>query len=196
MARATELSPEQHPWIRPDLLPHAVASAGWGKRYPALCYELGDADTLIPKDVIEHTFMQGRFALAVWQPNRITFIDVSHEPDRTFTLDDTLPQRSQVDWVTIRRYGCATYGPVFTSMTENIDPFEVAISLYDIMATPIGFAPGEQGIIQPDLPVQRLLVEYPGFSESRELPLDTSVGSLGGIATQEYLNTIYTRPKV
>lgn len=197
MAGATELSPEKHPWIRSDILPHAIASAGWGMRYPGLCYELGEEphERVVPHHVIRSTFLQERFAVVMWQPNRVTFIDISHLPERTFT-PHKVPERCDADWVTIKRYCCAKFGAVFSSLDENIDPRLIIDDLYAVLATPIGFCPEEQGLVEAAQPITRLLIEYPEYPETREIPLDTTVAVLGGVATQKYLNTIYNLPEV
>lgn len=195
MGRATEHSPEHYPWTRPDMLPHAVASAGWGARYPGLRYDRKQSpDRIIPHDVIRETFLQERFAVVVWQGPHLSFIDISHIPERTFVAENR--DRSLTDWANIKRYRLNRDTPIFTTLEENLDPREIMPSVHAVLATPLGFAPGAQTVVDARVPIDRLFIEFPAHTEDRELPLSTTIGVLGGIATQEYIDTIYGPPKV
>ncbi len=192
MSRATDHSSEHHPWTRPDLLPHAVASAGWGERYPALRYKDSDLpeERLIPRDVIQDVVLHEQFAVVVWQGTRLSMIRVSHIPGRTFALDE-IPERSDDDWATIRYYAQTRGGAMFTAMEQHLDPRDIMLSLCTVLETPMGFTPGdEQDIVEPDQAINRVLIEFPDFREKRELPLSIVISVLGGVATQEYLDAM------
>ncbi|HVI68901.1 MAG TPA: hypothetical protein VM581_00405 [Magnetospirillaceae bacterium] len=195
MGKATENSPEYYPWSHPDMLPHALASAGWGTRYPAIRYELGESDNFIPQEVIKQTLSQERFAVVIWQGTRVSFIDLMHVPERTFTSEED-PGRAETEWANIKRYSLTPDGPIFITIDENLDPRAIMPSIYALLATPMGVAPDAQLLVDASRPINRVLIEFPAYREDRKLPLSTTIGVLGGVATQEYINTIYGLPKV
>ncbi len=181
------------------MLPHAVASAWWGERFPALQYEHTDPESerIIPRDIIQAIVLKERFAVVIWQGKRISFIDVEHIPERTFALDED-PGRSDVDWITIKYYVETNGGPTFTAMRQHLDPRDLILSIYTVLETPVGLAPGYgQDIVEPDQEIHRLLIEFPRFSEERDLSLDTDIGVLAGVSREEYMETVdYRRSEV
>lgn len=197
MGRAIDHSSEHYPWTRPDMLPHAIASAGWGARYPGIRYDERSKDRFVPQDIVKQTLLQERFAVVVWQESRVSFIDLSHIPERTFMSDEDLG-RSDVDWANIKHYELTKDGPIFSplDMREYLDPREIMPSVYAILATPLDMAPGPQMLVAPDRPINRMIIEFPSYQERRRLPLNTTIAVLGGVATQEYLDTIYGSTEV
>lgn len=197
MANAPELSPELHPWARDDMLANVVASADWTLNHPALCFECGGAQPFVPAEIIGPTLQQERLCIALWQTNTITFLDIEHSAERTFA-GGSMPaeDRPQNEWCVIQRYGYARHGAFFVTMEEEVDPRPVVRTLANVLATPLGFVPEPQGLLVDDLVLERIIIEFPDYAETRPVPLDTSISALTAIASQDYLNTIYGFPKV
>jgi hypothetical protein len=176
---------------------HAIASADWSLNHPALCFECGDGEQFVPHDIIQPGLQQERLCVALWQTNLITFLDIKHTPSRTFTDGYMAPgDRPEGNWCVLQRYMYNRHGAIFCNMEENIDPRPVVRTLSKVLATPLGFPPDSQGLIPDDLVLERVIMEFPDYRETRAVPLDTSISLLAAIASQDYLNTIYGRTRV
>jgi len=198
VAEATErLSPELHPWVRDDMFANVVASADWTLNHPALCFECGGPQPFIPDSIVMPALLQERLCIALWQTDTVTFFDIEHSADRTFTEGYFPPEERSTDqWCVIQRYGYARHGAFFITMEEEVDPRPVVRTLRTILKTPIGFVPDPQGLLVEGRVLERVIMEFPDYKETRPVPLDTSISALTAIASQDYLNTIYGRPKV
>lgn len=177
------------------MLAHVIASADWSLNHPALCFECADAEPYVPQGIIRPALQQSRLCAALWQTNQVTFLDIKHSPDRTFA-DGYMDDRPDGDWCVIQRYGYARHGAFFITMEENVDPRPVVRTLAKVLATPLGFTPPSQGLVSDELVLERVILEFPDYRETRPVPLDTSISVLAAIASQDYLNTIYGHPKV
>lgn len=195
MEKRTDYSPERHPWSHADMLPYAVSSAGWGVRYPALHFDGRFEGHAIGSELIEEIFLESRFAVVVRQELRISFIDVSHIPERSLATK-VVPHRSDSDWANIKYYVLSRGGPRLIDLKEGLDPRELLLDVYTILATTLGSAPAEPTEVISQEPIQEILVEFPGHHEDRLLRVDTTIGALGGVATQGYYDIIYGRPEV
>lgn len=179
------------------MLDHAIASADWTLNHPALCFECGDGGQLVPHDIIRLALRQERLCVALWQPNLITFLDIQHTPSRTFADGFVAPGNQPDDnWCVVQRYTYNRHGAIFCNMEENIDPRPVVRTLGTVLATPLGFAPDAPGLLPDNVVLERVILEFPRYHETRQVPLDTSISLLAAIASQDYLNTIYGRSQV
>lgn len=197
MGRAEELTPEQSlPWVRSDVAANVIASADWCVRHPALCYEVNDphGDQFIHESVITAVLQQPRFVVILHQPRVITFVDLEHEPQRTFIegsiKEDELPP---ANWCDLTRHEVTPFGTKFWDIKERIDPRIVMPQLFTILQTTLGCPPDQQNLVPTDQPVMRIVIEFCEEIEDRALPLDTTITTLAELATQEYLDTISGR---
>ena len=86
---------------------------------------------------------------------------------------------------------------MLTNVKDGLDPRDLILDIHTILATRLGAAPCEPTTLVGPHPITEILIEFPGHREDREeLRLNTTIAALGGVSTQEYLNTIYGLPKV
>lgn len=195
MDRSAELQRAQQPWGRPEVVGNAIVSAGLGVRHPGLCFELGDrhGDQFIPHKVVDQTLWRSKFVVALWQPHDVYLVNVQHTPERTHAMGLIGGVRPDYDSCSIRRYTRVPYGAFFVELQENIDPRSVCPELSILLRTPLGQSLSDTKLLKNTDPLCRIVVEFPGYHESADLPLDTSIGSLALLASQEYFNMTESR---
>ena len=200
MARAWELSPGRHPWVRADLEPHQIASADWALRHPALCYEFGDkkGEPFMTDLAVLATLGRPSLVVVLWQPHIITYIELAHDTERTF-VQGLIKEESppQGNWCDIKTFDVRPFGVQFRTLYEGLDPRPVVLTLADVLRTPLGWTPPKDqyvNLVPPEQPLNRILIEFPDETEGRPLPLDTSITTLSALSAQEYLDTIRRRP--
>ena len=191
---------ETEPWLRADVQAQRIASADWGENHPGFCYEFGDpnGDPFIPTEVLEAVFTQERFVAVVWQDDGITKVDVSHNPQRTFSPRRYLDPRGKEDGCDVAYYTSVRGELLLKGEDENLDPRKVMYGLAVALRVPLGYPldDEEQTLLASTAPIKRVLIEFPYEHEREPWPLDTGITAMGAIASRHYLNTIYGSPQV
>lgn len=188
----------KEPWKWPEMAGNVVASALGVKAYPGLCFELGDTvgEQYIPHAVVDSALRHPRLTVALWQPSQVTFVNIRHTPERSMALGLMHSDRPSTDMCSIERFDqyprqqepCPP-GVRFVLLQENLDPRPVCQALNRILRVPLGRELPQQDVFDWHEPVGRILIEFPDYTEDRPgLPVDTSLGTLALLASQEFID--------
>jgi len=188
-------APERHPWTSVDTQHNIISSADWGGAHPALCYEINDPqhEELIDSAIVEQIIRQRRFAVGFWQRDSVIRVEVNHTPQRSVALGRVTIPRPKGDWCTVQYFTVHPVGTSFLTMHENLDPRPIVQDIRGLLVLPLGHPHlPEQNLLVGHDPIERIVVEFPEFTEQRVLPLDTSMATLAIMSSQELVEL--TRP--